>query len=171
MSEDRLALQGFEKSEVLSSEDVAEYLSTKLPEEHSDVERVKEIAYTDKYVGDESTYIAGRCITDEHGVSTIEINRQSPEGSYDAEGMKQTITHEVGHNVYYNLDEGQREVWREIYDDSARRQFVSAYARTNKREGFAESYKAYVHDPERLKRRSLAKYKFMHHYVFKGREY
>ena len=171
MSEDRLALQGFEKSELLSNEDVAEHLSTELPEEHSGVERVKEIEYSDKYVGDESTYIAGRCITDEHGVSKIEINRQSPEGSHDAEGMKQTITHEVGHNVYYNLDEGQREEWREIYDDSARRQFVSAYARTNKREDFAESYKAYIHDPERLKRRSLAKYKFMHHYVFKGREY
>ncbi len=103
-----IIVQGFEKAEMLSNEDVAEHLSTELPEEHSDVKRI---------------------------------------------------------------DEGQREEWREIYDDSARRQFVSAYARTNEREDFAESYKAYVHDPERLKRRSLAKYKFMHHYVFKGREY
>ncbi len=171
MSEDLLVVQGFEKAEILSNEDVAEHLSTELPEEHGDVKRVKEIEYTDEYIGDERTYIAGRCITDEHGVSKIEINRQSPESSHDAEGMKQTITHEIGHNVYYNLDEGQREEWREVYDDSARRQFVSAYARTNEREDFAESYKAYVHDPERLKRRSLAKYKFMHHYVFKGREY
>ena len=171
MSEDILAVQGFEKSEILSNEDVAEHLSTELPEEHGDVKRVKEIEYTDEYIGDERTYIAGRCVTDEHGVSKIEINRQSPESSHDAEGMKQTITHEVGHNVYYNLDEGQREEWREIYYDSARRQFVSAYARTNEREDFAESYKAYVHDPERLKRRSLAKHKFMHHYVFKRREY
>ncbi|MCK4450266.1 MAG: hypothetical protein KAX26_06710, partial [Anaerolineae bacterium] len=79
MGEDLLAVQGFEKSEILSNEDVAEHLSTELPEEHSDVERVKEIEYTDRYVGDESTYVAGRCITDEHGVSKIEINRQSPE--------------------------------------------------------------------------------------------
>lgn len=171
MSEDRVAVQGFEKSEILSNEDIAEHLSTELPEEHSDVERLKEIEYTDRYIGDESTYVAGRCITDEHGVSRIEINRQSPEGSHDAEEMKQTITHEVGHNVYYNLDEGQREEWSEIYDNSARTQFVSAYARTNEREDFAESYRAYVYDPERLKRRSLAKYKFVHHYVFKGREY
>jgi len=171
MSEDLLAIQGFEKSEILGNEDIAEHLSTELPEEHSDVERVKEIEYTDKYVGDESTYIAGRCITDKYGVSRIEINRQSPEGSHDAEEMKQTITHEVGHDVYYNLSGEQRGEWNEIYDDSARTEFVSAYARTNEREDFAESYKAYVHDPERLKRRSLAKYKFMHHYVFEGREY
>ncbi|MBM4466480.1 MAG: hypothetical protein FJ014_13155 [Chloroflexi bacterium] len=166
-----IVVQGFEKSEILRNEDVAEYLSTELPEEHSDVRRIEEIDYTDEYIGDESTYVAGRCITDEYGVSRIKINRQSPEGSHDAEGMKQTITHEVAHNVYYNLEEGQRTEWREIYDNSARRQFVSAYAWTNEREDFAESYGAYVHDPERLKRRSLAKYKFMHHYVFKGREY
>jgi hypothetical protein len=171
MSEDILVVQGFEKSEILSNEDVAEHLSTELPEEQGDVRRVKEIEYTNEYVGDEGTYIAGRCITDEHGVSRIEINRQSSDGSHDAEEMRQTITHEIGHNVYYNLDKGQREEWREIHDDSARRQFVSAYARTNEREDFAESYKAYVHDPEHLKRRSLPKYKFMHHYVFKGREY
>ena len=170
MSEEFLVVQGFEKSEILGNEDVAEHLSTELPEEHSDVKRVKEIEYTDEYVGDERTYIAGRCITDEHGVSKIEINRQSPEGSHDAEEMRQTITHEIGHNVYYNLSEEQRGEWREIYDDSARRQFVSAYARTNEQEDFAESYRAYVHDPERLRRRGLAKYKFMHHYVFKGRE-
>jgi len=166
-----IVVQGFEKSEILSNEDVVEHLSTELPEEHSDVKRIEKIEYTDEYIGDEGTYIAGRCITDEHGVSRIEINRQSPEGSHDAEEMKQTITHEVGHNVYYNLDEEQREEWREIYDDSARTQFVSAYARTNEWEDFAESYMAYVHDPERLKRRSPAKYKFMHYYVFKGREY
>ena len=171
MSEDLLAVQGFEKSEILSNEDVAEHLSSELPEEHSDVKRIEEIEYTDKYVGDESTYIAGRCITDEHEVSRIEVNRQSPEGSHDAEEIKQTITHEVGHNVYYNLSEEQRGEWSEIYDNSARTQFVSAYARTNEREDFAESYKAYVHDPERLKRRSLAKYRFMHQCVFKGREY
>ncbi len=171
MSEDLLGVRGFEKSEILSNEDVVEHFFTELPEEHSDAKRIKEIEYTDEYIGDESTYVAGRCVTDEHGVSRIEINRQSPEGSHDAEEMKQTITHEVGHNVYYNLSEEQRGEWSEIYDNSARTQFVSAYARTNEREDFAESYKAYVHDPERLKRRSLAKYKFMHHYVFKGREY
>ena len=170
MSEDLLAVQGFEKSEILSNEDVAEYLSTKLPEEHSDVKRVKGIEYTDKYISDESTYIAGRCITDEHGVSRIEINRQSPDGSHDAEDMKQTITHEVGHNVYHNLDEGQREEWSELNAYSAPDEFVSDYAQTNEREDFAESYMAYVHDPEYLKAVSLAKYKFLQQHVFKGRE-
>jgi hypothetical protein len=54
MSENLLAVQGFEKSEILSNEDIAEHLSTELPEEH--VKRVKEIEYTDKYIGDESAY-------------------------------------------------------------------------------------------------------------------
>jgi hypothetical protein len=171
VSEDLVAVQGFEKSGILRDEDVAEHLSTELPEEHSDVKRVREIEYTDKYIGDESTYVAGRCITDEHGASRIEINRQSSEGSHDAEEMKKTITHEVSHNVYYSLDEGQREEWNEINTHSAPDEFVSDYAQTNEREDFAESYMAYVHDAEYLKAISLAKYEFMRQYVFEGREY
>jgi len=94
-----------------------------------------------------------------------------PEGSHDAEGLKQTITHEIGHNVYYNLDEGQKEEWSEINTDSAPDEFVSDYAQTNEREDFAESYMTYVHDPEYLEATSPAKYEFMHQYVFKGRKY
>jgi hypothetical protein len=85
--------------------------------------------------------------------------------------MKQTITHEVGHNVYHNLDERQREAWSEINTHSAPDEFASDYAQTNEREDFAESYMAYVHDAEYLKAISPAKYEFMRQYIFERREY
>jgi len=165
VSENLLKVKGFEKAEVLGNEDVAEYLSTELPEEHT--ERVTQIEYTDKYDGDEGGYVAGCCITDtKNSISTIEINRQSSEGSYDKEEMKRTITHEVGHSVYYSLNEEQRNQWSEIYANSSANGFVSDYAQTNEREDFAESYVTYVHDLEYLKVTSTAKYDFMRQYVF-----
>ena len=49
--------------------------------------------------------------------------------------------------------------------------FVSDYARTNQSEDFAESYAAYIRDPEGLAFQSQEKYDFMRDYVFGGREY
>ena len=171
VNEVSLAVQGFEKSEILSNEDVAEFISTGLPQEHGNVKNIEGIEYTDKYIGDEEGYIAGKCTTDEHNVSKIEINRQTPEGSDDPDEMKRTITHEVGHNVYYNLAEVHRDEWKGISSSSAPDEFVSDYAQTNEREDFAESYMTYVHDPAYLKAVSPAKYEFMRKHVFGGREY
>ena len=49
--------------------------------------------------------------------------------------------------------------------------FVSEYARTNQYEDFAESYKAYVRDPELLQFMNPEKYVFMRDEVCVGQEY
>jgi hypothetical protein len=169
VSEGILAIRSFEKSGILGNEEIAEHLA-KLPQEH--IKKIKEIRYTDEYFPTEDGYIAGKYILLGSYMGEIKINRQSPEGSYDAEALKETITHEVGHNVYFNLlDERLREEWNKISINSAPNEFVSNYAKKDKQEDFAESYMTYVHDPKYLEAISPAKYEFMRQYVFKWREY
>jgi hypothetical protein len=82
------------------------------------------------------------------------------------------VTHEVGHNVHYNLRIDNLEVasqWTELHQQDAG--FVSDYARTNEYEDFAESYRVYVRQPELLQLYSPVKYEFMRLEVFAGQEY
>lgn len=161
-------IDGFEQSGVLSNEDVANHLA-ELPKEHTNPEHVESIKYTDEYKPDpkdSNYYIAGECVTDNNGVSRIDIHRQSPDGSYDADEMKRTITHEIAHSVYERLSDEQKEAWRDLYKDSDKNEFVSDYAKTDEEEDFAESYAAYVHDPDLLRSISRQKYSFMASRVF-----
>ena len=83
-----------------------------------------------------------------------------------------TLTHEVGHNVHYNMRIDNMELanqWTEFHQQDAG--FVSDYARTNEFEDFAESYLAYVRHPEALLLNSPVKYEFMRVKVFAGQEY
>jgi hypothetical protein len=85
--------------------------------------------------------------------------------------MEYTLTHEVGHNVYYNLSPEQQQQWDTMSTSSKPDQYVSDYARTNEREDFAESYAHYVRAPEDLAEASSNKFAFMKDIVFKGRQY
>jgi hypothetical protein len=83
-----------------------------------------------------------------------------------------TITHEVGHNVHYNMHIDNLELateWENLYHQNAG--FVTAYARTNEFEDFAESYRTYVFEPESLLLYSPVKYEFIRVEVFDGYEY
>lgn len=165
-------VNGFEKSGVMSDGDVQQYLKDTLPPEHIQGDRITEIRYPNQYNSDGDSVTYGVCTTDrETAVSQIEIYNQNPDGSNDRELMERTITHEVGHNVYYNMPEEQQAEWDSLSSSSRYNEYVSNYAMTNGREDFAESYSYYVHDPERLLARAPAKYDFMRTYVFNGRQY
>ena len=104
----------------------------------------------------------------------MSLEGQSPQTVLD------TVTHEIGHNVYFNL-------WREDFDfdrrwDAIHRQakeihgatgagFVSNYAQTDRYEDFAESYLAYIRYPAILQAVSPEKYEYLRREVFAGREY
>lgn len=93
--------------------------------------------------------------------------------------MLDTITHEVGHNEYEQLQELNSQAayrWDMMYTESMAQShsgfgFVSEYAKTNPSEDFAESYRYYINDPELLKFMNPGKYEFMKNLVFNGREY
>jgi hypothetical protein len=163
---------GFEKSGVMNNADVQQYLHETLPAEHIRGDRITEIHYPDQYRPEGNSVVLGECSTDKAtGVSRIEIYNQGAYGSYDRGKMEQTITHEVGHNVYWNMPEEQRTAWDRLSQASQPTEYVSGYARTNVREDFAESYAAYVRDSELLQEKSSGKYSFMQTHVFQGKEY
>lgn len=61
---------------------------------------------------------------------------------YDNSDITEDMTvalHEIGHRIWYEyMTEEQREQWRELYDNSTI--FISAYAKTDAEEDFAESF-------------------------------
>lgn len=58
----------------------------------------------------------------------------------------EVATHETGHHIWYEyLNDSQREEWNQVYLSSTQDEFVSAYARTNVREDFADTYEAAIY--------------------------
>jgi len=168
----RINVKGFEQSGVMSNDDVHSYLNNNLPPEHISGERITEINYPNQYHGDNDSATLGVCSTDTTtGISRIEIFNQTSDGSKNLDDMQWTITHEVGHNVYWNLSPEQCGNWSSLSASSRPDEFVSTYARTSGTEDFAESYAAYVRDPELLQDASQGKFNFMRNFVFSGRQY
>ncbi len=167
-----IEVKNFENSGVMSNDGVKTMLKDNLPPEHISGDKITDIKYTDEYRGDNYKYEAGCCITNEKtGVSQIEVNRQSPEGSYDRPAMEHTLVHEVGHNVYWNMSAEDQANWNRLSSSSRPDEYVSDYAQTNPKEDFAETYASHVLDPSLLKDVSPAKFNFMRDHVFNGRVY
>ena len=98
----------------------------------------------------------------------------------NAAALLDTLIHEIGHNVNFNIRRDNFDLdveWRLMYEESNKtfpqdgKGFVTNYARTTKYEDFAESYRTYVRDPKSLLFFSPAKYEFMRDKIFNGREY
>lgn len=170
--ENQVSIRGFERSGVMTNEEVGEYLTDNLPPEHLRADRITSIQYTDQFHGDDRGNTLGVCSTNtETGVSEIQIHRQVPGGSIARGTMEHTLIHEVGHNVHYNVGEQNMASWEQLSVNSAPDGYVSNYARTNPQEDFAESYATYVKDPALLQEANPQKYAFMKRWVFGGREY
>jgi len=133
------------------------------------LENIPKIDYTDNFVkANENHYVAG---THDPETGEIEVYRQSPDGNYDSEEMKRTISHEVGHDVYNHLDPEIQSKWNELSDDRKTEDCVSERATVSAKEDFAETYADYMRDPLRLELTNFDKEVFMSKYIFNGREY
>lgn len=165
-------VSGFEKSGVIKDNEVKVYLQDEFPPEHVRSERISEIRYTDKYVlYDEKQYEAGKWTKVNDKPSEICINRQVPEGSLDADELKETISHEVAHDVYNRFSEEEKQIWHQLSGSRDINECVDSYATTSEQEDFASTYSAYMHDPEYLRTINLDKYNYMRDHIFEGREY
>lgn len=165
-------ITGFEKSGVMSNEDVQRFIAEKIPPEHVNRANLPTIDYDDVYVAQPEGNVLGVTHLDPvTGENPITIYRQEPQGSFDRAQMEQTIAHEIGHNVHLNLPKWHE--WRRVStaDLYAGRDRVSDYAWNSMEDDFAESYAAYILDPEHLQDVSPAKYAFMRDHVFAGRIY
>jgi len=165
----------FEGCELINNEQLANYLSETIPPSH--LEGCPGIEFDPN--NPQFTECPGTLGFYECGSHAIHVAGEGcfPNG---AEGMKDTVTHEIGHNAYAGIVENNPELaakwealntesWQKLLTDGTG--FVSDYATTNKYEDFAESYRTYVCDPEKLQILSPEKYAFMHDQVFAGREY
>lgn len=163
----------FEASGLVSTEQVADYLRETLPPTH--LEGCPSICYNSNACEGFPSAL-GTFDTRNH-----EINVWGPIEQFQGkEDIFNTVTHEVGHNVHANIMAERPDIaerWSQLNNQSWNnyRQdgtgFVSDYARTNVYEDFAETYAAFVRDPEKLQFYCPEKYEFMKQVVFAGHEY
>jgi hypothetical protein len=164
----------FDASAVISNEEVKRYLRETIPLSHLD--GCRGIEYFHQPGSIHGTPIAGSIVPiyREIQVFAVDIQYQT------AEQILDTVTHEIGHNVHKNIRANNFDLdiqWAALHAQSQESYrndglgFVSDYARSNKFEDFAESYRTYVRDPEILIFYNVAKYDFMRIEVFTGLEY
>lgn len=166
-------ITGFEQIGDLGNDSVARFLQENIPEEHlRDCPEIRYAPESDFFK--QYPWAAGVFYTD---TNLIEI--ASEKAFATVSDMMDTVTHEVGHNAFEQLemvDPQASKRWAELYSESMNLNgtgfgFVSEYAKTNLFEDFAESYRTYINDPELLRFMSPGKYEFMKNLVFLGREY
>jgi hypothetical protein len=167
-------ITNFEASELLTNEQVQIYLRETIPPAHLDHCQV--IEYQARTVSAHATPVSG---------SFTPMFRQiyvyaSSQEFQSVQRLLDTLTHEIGHNVHYNMRRDNWDTaarWTELYRQSQNTfagnglGFVSDYARFNDFEDFAETYRAYIRDPEFLRGVNPEKYEFMRLEVFEGQEY
>lgn len=166
-------VEGFSRSGVVTDQEVKTYLKDNFPERHVNNVTMETVIYQDRYIGDkkgtELGYWQERQLVKGFNVSDKEIiiNRQFPEGSIDKTAMKETIAHEVGHQVYFKcLDASDRKDWENISGDRPADKCVSAYSKKSPEEDFAECYRVFIQQPETLKETDSQKYDFFKNRVF-----
>ena len=162
-------IRGFGDSGVTTDEAVEQYLRNTLPLHHLDHCRAIKYIAVDAAV--HSTPIAGNIIP-----VYREINIYS-HGAFESEDfLLETLVHEIGHNVHYNIRRDNFDLdvkWAELFRQSEkdRKLFISDYAQTNKFEDFAETYMFYVLNPDFLILVNPDKYEYMRLEIFNGQEY
>lgn len=170
-------VEGFEKSGLVTNEEVKKYLEI-FPERHCNSITMDSVKYSGEYISEKDKVELAHWEDTkpfpgmEIHHKDITINRQLPDGNVDVEVLKDSIAHEVGHQVHrVSLDRSDWNKWTMLSGDRPADKCVSDYARLNHQEDFAESYMAYVRNPESLLNVDPEKYNFMRDSVFDGREY
>lgn len=159
----------FESNGWMTNEQIADYLREIIPPTH--LENVPFIRY-DELPDPNYPNALGLFDPNTHGIT---IHGPSERLLQNEGGVTSVITHEIGHNVHQNMLETKPELarqWAFLHLNSFAQEggFVSTYAVTNVYEDFAESYKYYVTDPERLHFFNPEKCEFMRD-IFSGQEY
>jgi hypothetical protein len=160
-------IMDFETSGLVTNDEVRSYILAVIPVSHLD--RCQKIRYIPQQIAVQDQQAAGRFIPMFRQISVYTVSEEFQ----NREELLNTLTHEIGHNVHYNMRIDDLELarrWGALHKDIGAG-FVSDYARSDEYEDFAETYMVYIRDPALLRRFSTAKYDFMRQQVFAGREY
>lgn len=168
------AVDNFGASGLITDAEVRDYLAQMIPAAHLDY--CRGINYVPTLAKSHGNEISGNIIPVYRKIYVYALPPQLQKVDY----LLDTLVHEIGHNAHMNirrqnfdLDVQWTELYRQSQDMFAQNGtgFVSDYARTNKFEDFAESYRAYIRTPAILLDYNPAKYEFMQTNIFGGREY
>jgi hypothetical protein len=156
----------FEASGIITNEQVEDYLRQTIPLSHLD--RCMRIRYVPEITEVHATPASGQFTPVYRYIAVYPVAGVS----LTADDILDTLIHEIGHNVHFNMRIENLELanhWGELYKQDLG--FVTNYARTNEYEDFAETYWIYVRQPQILLLYSPIKYEFMRVEVFDGQEY
>ncbi len=160
-------IAGFERSGLLTNEQVAEHLRENIPPTH--LEGCPSLEYAPNH----SLFTFSHETLAFFLPASREIKVASGERFRQDESMVESITHEIGHNEHLTVEQRSPHLaqeWENLYKKSGGN-CISDYARTDVHEDFAESYRWYIHHPEDLRFRFPEEYEFMRQHVFASREY
>lgn len=80
--------------------------------------------------------------------------------------IKFTLVHELGHLIH--MRDGILKAWEKSTGSTC---FISEYAKTNSKEDFADSFRAYRYAPETLQSECPEKYQIMKELIFNNKEF
>ncbi len=157
----------FESCELISNQELCNYIETNIPVEH--LEGCTGITYNPNAECFQDHPDALGCYSE----VTREISINEHMTLEGTNGLLETVTHEIGHNVHTSLREASPDlalVWNELYETSYATgcEFISEYATTTPFEDFAECYANYIRNPEVLALVCPTKFAFMDKFVFNG---
>jgi len=159
-------IEGFERSGLLTNEQVAEHLWEQIPPTHLEGCSSLEYAPSHWY------FILHPKVLAFFNSASREI-KIGPDERFRQFNVIESITHEIGHNEHLTIEQRSPHLaqeWESLFKKSGGN-YISGYAEKNVYEDFAESYRWYIHHPEDLRFRCPEKYEFMRQHVFAGREY
>jgi len=159
----QLKLTDFGKQNIIASTEIADRINL-LPTFHLD--KLKEILYDPERF---TPQIINNSLEDLHADAQgvfIQSHRMIVIYQiYNKQQFYHVLFHELGHHVYFQII-GQALKMKWVKDICRNDKFISKYASRNAAEDFAESYAAYLLEPDELKKIKL-KYNFMRKHVFK----
>jgi len=155
---------GFADSGLWNDQDVEGFVEDNIPPEH--------LTNLDNITYDGSDQAREEGVLGEWSEDLSDRNHICVYPHDDADEMRWTVAHEVGHNAQdavVGWDSDLAREWTDLHEQS--QECVSAYAETGPEEDFAECYSAYINDPPLLSKVNPEKYDFLCDHVFNGREY
>lgn len=168
------SIEGFEKLGPKEDKEIKDFLAKEIPGKHMDQDRIEHITYKDRFdfneKGEQRLGVWHHNSRD--NTSYIEINQHGMRHDQAEINMvKETASHEVGHDVFQRMNSDKRAEWDSISGRRSGRDCVTPYARESAAEDFAESYSFYINHGNELKNINKDKHEFMKNEVFHERTY
>lgn len=169
-------LEGFEKLGKKEQKEIRDFVAKEHPDKHLNDINMSKITYHDNpKISEKGDLVLGKWKAEKReGIKTqqgtIDVYPHGFENK-DLHAVKETLSHEVGHDVCFRMDGEKQAKWEKISGKRDGADCVSPYSTKDRHEDFAESYSFYINHANELKNINEDKYEFMKDEVFDQRTY